>query len=155
MTAATATFIDQGKPAGGRGSAPNHQQEHSNVVLSAHHSKRQGARERREGDDGRHSQILDEGEPLEDGGIQQSGCRRECNDEAQRRRLLQDSMHTITAVCRESYFALQRSVLLQGRMHTFMAGHKPACQTYGEQQAKARPWLRHLTVSSRYSIICK
>lgn len=45
-------------------------------------------------------------------------------------------MHTITAVRRESYFALQRSVLLQGRTHTFMAGHKPACHAYGEHQAK-------------------
>lgn len=52
-----------------RKSAPKHLRQHSNVVLSAHHCERQGARERREGDDGRHSQVLDEGEPLEDGGI--------------------------------------------------------------------------------------
>ena len=54
-----------------------------------HLSQRQGACERGQGDDRGHGQVLDGGQALQHGRVQQRGGRRGCDDEAQRRRLLQ------------------------------------------------------------------
>ena len=63
----------------------------------SHLSQRQGACERGQGDDQGHGQVLDGGQALQHGRVQQRGGRRGCDDEAQRRRLLQGNAWELSA----------------------------------------------------------